>query len=133
MFNKATYQHYGILEIAGEKVNVCSRNGTILRKVLKGQRFKIKDMHTNSEKNIKRYAIGKNEFISSKEPIRVITGYLVMKNNQTLVIGGKPLILEARKPYPFSEVYGMQVLLTDYDKTWVIVEGADFTLNHLDA
>lgn len=125
--------HYGILEIIGDKVNVCSRNGSILRKVIKGQKFKIKDIISHRDKNIKRYAIGKNEYISSKEPVHVITGYLVIKNNKTLVIDGKPLILEARKPYPFSEVYGMQVLLTDFENTWVDVEGVDFTINHMDA
>lgn len=123
--------HYGILEIVGDNVNVCSRNGVILRKVKKGQQFKIKAMNSNHDKSVTRYSIGEHEYISSKEPIRVVSGYVAMKNNLTLAVDGKPLILEARKPYPFSEVYGTQVLLTDYNNTWIDVDGVDYTVTQI--
>lgn len=121
--------HYGILEVLGDAVNVCNRTGLILRQVYQGQTFKVGNKLTNGEGTTHFYAINKHEYISSVEQIRFIAGYLLLKRNLTLVYKGKPLILEANKSYPFSEAMGMQVLLTDYEDTWVDVNGLDYKIN----
>ncbi|MFY0521333.1 hypothetical protein ACOMCU_26440 [Lysinibacillus sp. UGB7] len=123
--------HYGVLEVIGETANACSRNGITLRKLQKGQKFKVKAIQCSSDKSVKRFSIGKHEYISSKEPIRFIAGYLLLKNSIPLVNEEKPLTLEAHKAYAFSEVYGSHVLLTDYEDTWVDVNGIEYTINHM--
>lgn len=120
--------HYGILEVLGESVNVCNRTGLILRQVKHGQIFKVENIATNSEGTTHFYAINKHEYISTLEQIRFIAGYLLLKRNKTLVYNGKPLILEAKKPYPFSKAFGMHVLLTDYEDTWVDVNGLEYKI-----
>lgn len=123
--------YYGTLEVLSDGVNVCNRTGLILRQVSHGQTFKVGKMTTNSDGKTQYYAINKHEYISSAEQIRFIAGYLVLKCNLTLVYKGKPLILKASKPYPFSEVIGMQVLLTDYEDTWIDVNGLDFKIHNI--
>ncbi|MFJ7890554.1 hypothetical protein ACIQYL_21055 [Lysinibacillus xylanilyticus] len=123
--------HYGMLEVIGDGVNVCTRSGLILRQLCQGQKFNVENIMVASEGNTRIFAINKKEYISSVEQIRFIAGYLILKRNLTLVYKGKPLILEANKPYPFSEVIGMQVLLTDYTDTWVDVNGLDYKISSI--
>ncbi|MBB5148014.1 hypothetical protein [Ureibacillus thermosphaericus] len=58
----------GELEVLGDHVRTCSRNGIILRKLKKGMKYRVVSIH-QKENGVMIYGINDKEFISSDEEI----------------------------------------------------------------
>lgn len=110
---------YGKLVIVGENVNVCSPNGLILRKVTKGQSFKVLDILTLSNMGNKLFKINDKEVINSIEKVMFVSGYFQPSNTITLAIEGKPLQLVADQSYPYGEVNESYIKLNMDTDIWI--------------
>jgi hypothetical protein len=120
--------YYGILEVIGAEANVCSRNGIVQRKLCRNQSFKVKNVK-ELDSGTFIYGIGKNEYISSLEPIRFIKGYVILDNAITLS-DDSTISLLAHKPYAFSHSKEGKVFLTDV-RSWLdIYKIYPCTINH---
>lgn len=119
--------YYGILEVVGEAVKVCTRNGLIQRKLCRNQRLKVKSVKEQGN-GVYLYEIGKNEYVSSLEPIRFIKGYVALNKAVTLS-SEHPISLLAHKPYAFSHSEDCKVFLTDLC-IWLDISKVPCTINH---
>lgn len=118
---------YGIVKVFGEEARVCTRNGIVQRKLCRNQRLKVKSV-TELDNGVFLYGIGKNEYITSLEPIQFIKGYVVLDKAITISADATVSLL-AGKPYAFSHFKEGKVFLTDVH-SWLDIRNLSCSIDY---
>lgn len=112
---------FGKLFIQEDGVNVYSRNGLLLRKVVKGQQFMVYDIQliSKNEKSIMLYKINPKEMIMQQPGVEFVMGYFKPSKNLTVSFEDETLNLETNKSYAFHDIKGDFIKLNGLDNLWI--------------
>lgn len=109
---------YGKLRILGDKVHACSKNGVILRPLLKGSEYNVVAVKKINEA-LALYRINELEYLSSADEIEYIMGYfLPFEDTQSLM--EKKIVLHTKGiELAYKSVNGDLIQLLD--NSWLNV------------
>ena len=103
---------YGKLRILGDKVQACSKNGVVLRPLLKGSEYNVVAVKEIAD-DLALYSINDLEYLSSADEIEYIMGYfLPLEDTQSFV--EKKIITHAKGiELAYKSVKGELIQLLD--------------------
>lgn len=103
---------HGTVQIIGDNVNACSRNGVKLRTLKAGREFNVLAIH-HSINGVELYQINEWEYLSSADDILFIMGHFVPLEDTFSVINNKSIQQPKGSSIPFKSIGNGTLQLLD--------------------
>lgn len=113
---------FGEIAILGDDVHACSKNGTILRKLNKGTRYKVTSIDYNVD-DIALYGINGKEYISGSDNISFFMGTFIPTTDLILSTENKVCKYKKGEEIKYMRVVESRIQLVD--GTWLNMDNLE--------